>query len=313
MRALRSITKVLPYFLAGFALFAVIGFIAGWGKRAEHAREQIYRELTLGRDVGGYSLAHQCDGRRTYGYLVDRDELRPEWSERVAALAASAKPSARHLAHRELALSLVGGASAGITWRDLSKVRAASTSRWLYVARVAAGIVGGVSGYSVGYFSGSRFGIDCDSGLARELLNDPAEWRRFETSWIVFGLTELAFGDRPRFWNDSFKNINPLEDDPVFACKTSLYAGVLAVRNAIQADEINPGDREFESLYALKRKYEAVVGSPEYARIQKLKLAKAVADRGDPPDALMRHFDYSPQSWAAACQRLEAVIARAVP
>lgn len=308
---LRNLWKVAPYFLGGFALFFVIGFVAGWDHREEYARERIYRALTLGHDADGYALVHTCNGARTYGYYVGRDALRPEWSERVGAFAALATPSARHLAHRELVLSLVGGASAGITWRDLSKVRTAGASRWLYAARVVAGVVGGVSGYSVGYLSGSRFAVDCDSDLVHEMLADPAEWRRFERSWVIFGLTELAFGDRPRFWNDPFKNTDPLQDDPVFLCKTSLRTGVLRLRDAIKGDDTDPGDREFESLYTLSREYGTVVGSPEYARIQKLKLAKVAADRGDPPEALMRHFGYTPQSWADACRHLEAAIIKA--
>lgn len=312
-RALRHISKVLPYFATGFALFFVIGFVAGWDTRAEHVRERIYRGLMLGHDNDGYVLIHRCNGARTHGFYVGQDKLVPEWSERIGTFAALGHLSARHLAHRELVLSLIGGASAGITWRDISKVRAAGTSRWLFAARVVAGIVGGVTGYSLGYYSGSHFASGCDSDLARELLSDVGEWRRFEQSWIIFGLTELSFDDRPRFWNGPFKNLDPLQDDPVFLCKTSLRAAVLKMRNAVQADGWNPGDKEFASLQALKGRYEVVSASPAYARVRKLRLAKVAADRGSPSGLLKRGFGYTAEAWADACRRLEAAIPVVAP
>lgn len=308
LSAAQAIRKALPYFVGGFLLFFTVGFVRGWNHRTDSAQQEIYRNLTVGNRSGAYLLMHQCAGALTHTFFVENNGLDSEplavLQQRSTALLGGASPE--HLEYREFLLTFAGGASGGLTWRDLAKKSSTKgVPRALAIGRIVAGIVGGISGYTLGEWSGARFDVDCSSTLAMKLLSDSKEWQNREGYWLLGGALEIQFVKRPAVIGDPMRHPEPLKEDPVFLCETSLFREIVGLRERLSRQDVDPGDAEFRALYAAKGRYDDIVRSPEYALIERLKVYREAKRRGAEP-ALLKSGGYTDDAWDKACEALEA-------
>lgn len=304
---IEDIKKAVPYFLLGFALFSVIGFFSGWDHRKESITNNIYASVMGDRDANGYFLVHECGDEWTHKFYVEEDQVKrdPAISAKHAKAFRHGPPSERHLKHRDLVISLLGGISGGFTYKDVKKGFNSEVSGKAYAMRVVAGIVGGISGYALGYWAGSNYDTECDSSLANEILSDTENWKQIEREWIYFSISATEYGDNPRLWKYTGENVYPLEDDPIVLCDTSINQALKNLQRDAEKTDIDFGAKHFELLYNLTTRYKAIHGTEEYKTISIMNMGKQVGEKNK---NLARQYGYTPENWKKACSSLEALI-----
>jgi len=300
-----TIKAAISYFLLTFCVFIVIGGYSGWEKRKEVARDRVYKSIVRDRDAAGYFLLHECHGKWTHRFYVEENRIKREvgTSARVAKDFMDGPPSERHLSHREVVLSLLGGVSGGFSYKDIVRTREQSLSRTAYLTRVIAGIVGMISGYALGDWAISNYGTDCESALAAEILGDENEWKKIENQIVIFSILEREVGDKALFWKSTGKNVNPAADDPVVLCKTTLSRDFSSLKEQAEDPKTDFGDKAFALLYNMTRRYKAVSATKEYEDIRRMHYGRIALQAG-----AVLGDRYSPKEWDRTCAKLEQSI-----
>ncbi len=303
------IGKSLHYFLLGFAVFLGVGFFAGWGERERKAGDAVYAGLVYGERADGQAalqLACAADGTR-YDYLVGPNRVVP--NTEVLRARRAGNPSEENRALRTAALAFLGGPAGALSYKSVldSANKFRTQPRWPYILRMLAGIVGGISGYTLGYWQGSTWGIDCESEMGRFVLAKNYAWKRAESFYFYTSVIEMELGDSAKMFSQSARNTNPLDDDPLFLCKTR-FAAVAEELKLIE----DPGEGDFARLVSLTAAYAEAGKSHAYARVNRLKTAHFLVEkRGQPLDSpIVRQLGYSPELFQAACAKLDAVAGR---
>ncbi len=310
-RKLDLLAKAIPVFLFAFAVFFGVGFLTGWDGRERKARDAVYSGLAYGVNEDGAPVLHlycKRDGT-AYDYLVGSNRripgvegLKAEWL---------GNPSEENLALRTAILAFLGGPIGGVTAKSIIDAlnKAKQQPRWPYLVRLIAGILGGISGYTVGYWQGSTWAIGCDSDLGRHVLANEDYWRLAEKLYFHISVIELELSGSAKFFTSRARNVNPLDDDPLFICKTK-FATVSRELQRIG----DPGEGNFRRLRSLIAAYQSAKDSAEYLRVDRLKISHVlVTVRGvDPDSALAKRGGYSPEAFAEACADLDAEVSRSL-
>lgn len=312
-KSLHLIRRGLPYFLAAFFLFLCIGFLTGWGEREENARDAIYAGIEYGvRDDGQPALQFTCDadGMR-YDYLVDSNTLVRNSAVLESRIAGN--PSEQNQALRTAALAFFGGPMGAVSYKTAWEAIGQARKRplWLQATRIVASILGGISGYALGYWQGSHWRIDCDHDMGRFVLADEAAWRVREEYYFHLMAWELVAGESARPTTGGARNTNPLDDGPFVICKTpgsAILGGFETVSD--------PGAGEFRDLLSVAAAYEQATQSEAYRILDAFRTAHAIVQTGrlteDAP--LIREMGretglyYSEEAFNAACAQLSAGI-----
>lgn len=304
-RSLNTLAKAFPAFLLGFTLFLGVGFFTGWNERERNAQDTIYSKLTLRPNDDGAAVLHlECAANQTsYAFLVESNEPIPEAGILKAQWLGN--PSEKNQALRTAAMAFLGGPAGAVSYKSVidSWKKTKTPGRWRYLLRQAVGVLGGISGYTLGYWQGSTWAIGCDSDLGRYVLANADQWRLAEKLYFHIAVIELELGGSARFFAGNTRNINPLDDDPLFLCETKLAA----VSRELQKID-DPGEANFRRLVSLIDAYGSVKNSAEYRRIDDLKSIHFAVSAGhiDANSALARKKGYSPAAFAKACADLDA-------
>ena len=64
---------ILTIFVPFFLLFAIVGFISGWDKRAKTAKDKIYREAVVIKKGEHYYFEVKSESDFVYHYSIDSD------------------------------------------------------------------------------------------------------------------------------------------------------------------------------------------------------------------------------------------------
>lgn len=306
-----QIAKAISVFLFGFVVFFGVGFFSGWDERERKARDTVYSGLVYGINEDGASVLHlDCAAdSAAYDYLVESNSL----ASGLAGLRAEwiGNPSDENRALRVAAMAFLGGPAGAVTYKSIAEAwnKARQPPRWPYLVRLIAGIVGGISGYTLGYWQGSTWAIGCDSDLGRHLLAKEDRWRIMEKLYFHFAVLELELGDSAKFFAGSARNVNPMDDDPLFICKTKFATASKELRGIE-----DPGETDFRRLVSLIAAYQSAKNSAEYRRIVELRPIHVAVTVGgvDPESALGKAKGYSPEAFAQTCADLDSEVSRSL-
>ncbi len=314
-KSLRLARQGLPYFIAAFALFLCIGFLTGWEERERNARSEIYAGIVYGvREDGRPALQFTCnaDGMR-YDYLVESNTLVSNSATLAAQIAGN--PSEQNQALRTAALAFFGGPMGAVSYKTAWQAIGQARKRpiWLQATRVVAGILGGISGYALGYWQGGQWRIGCDSDMGRFVIADEAAWRVQEEFYFHMMAWELVAGESAHPVSGGAQNANPLDDGPFVICQTP-GAAILSELAEVR----DPGAEEFRRLLTVVAAYEQAKGSEAYRILDVFSAPHAIVQRGslteDSP--LIRAMGaeagvrYSKEAFDAACAQLSHRVGR---
>ena len=295
-------------FAAAFSLFLGIGFLAGWDHRIESATDGVYSRLALtcGEHDGPCLLEHACDTKPTHRFDIDNNETTRDLGVAYAAVQFQRYgiPSERHLKHRALVAGLLGGPTAAITYKDLAKARTANPT-WFTTARIIASIVGGITGYSLGFWAGSNYDVGCDSALADEVLTNKETMRLAERERFIFELQILQSGDKA-IVAGSGRNTNPLADDPIVLCNSSLHTRIRSLEQLAGEVDADLKSKDFQTMAAIKELFESLSKTDAYATVVNLRAAHFIHERGQLE--LAGRLSYTLERWNQACSDLEEAV-----
>lgn len=192
-------------FLSAFVTCFILGAVNGSEHRDAIVRTGVLKRLRIVNSVHGVSIVHDCHGHPTYAYSLDLQQLRPLNESRAPDidLLASLTP------HKEFIVEMMGGASAGLTFAEffgfarvaLVETAAAGTARGKFWTALG-GLVGGLSGYQLGYWFAVGHAAECDSSPVRERLEKPDYWpdviRRYAMAVAYSVLTVVPEGIEQR-------------------------------------------------------------------------------------------------------------------
>lgn len=315
-RFLHLVRRGIPYFVTAFLLFACIGFLMGWEEREKNALSEIYANVEYGRRADGrhaLQLTCEADGRR-YHFLVESNTLVENSATLEARIAGN--PSEQNQALRTAALAFFGGPMGAISyktaWETMSQARRRPI--WLRASRLVGGILGGISGYALGYWQGSHWRIGCDSDMGRYVIINEAAWQLREHYYFHMMAQELAAGESARMFVGGVRNANQLDDGPFEICETP---GAMILNDLETVRD--PGREAFDQLLSVVSTYERAADSEAWRVLDIYRAPHAIVRRGSQPEdsplvrALTENKEvppYSRQAFDAACSDLAATVAQ---
>lgn len=313
----------LKYFIPAFCLFAVVGFVAGWGDRQEIAAGKLYQLTEARKDSQGkrYHLVAQCANADEIHYSIDDntvqfgDENSP-LSEALDFHASSiGKPSNRHMKYIGLLGSFIGGPTAGITYAKFLNVSNGKNKFWtwnnlknnLYV------IIGSITGYALGDYLGKNYDTDCGSELWYDIVNDKEMWRKFEKARLVVTLKEIQAREGAKFNQVTGRNVYPLLEDPIALCNPTFNNRVNGFIDMVRQLDFDPTSEQFALLDNLNEKHERLQNSETYSELVRLVKYRLIATRKKPAktnyEVLLENRGYSEEKWDDLCRQLNESIA----
>jgi hypothetical protein len=190
----------VTFFLA-FLIFGAIGFFNARADVADpdYTREQIFKDVELllkpvaTRTVKGPGeFVYRPGGHVLYRFDLETDRLsKSTYAERLELEQGFENP-VKFPIRGALIIALLGGPTAGYTIKDLTALEELGKVKY-----VVAGILGGISGFTLGYKLGTLGSLSPESPEARSLLEDAKEWRKYKRVYlkrVAFRIYQCAIG-----------------------------------------------------------------------------------------------------------------------
>ena len=158
------VKPLIGIFISAFAMLAIIGFINGRSavNQTDFLENEIVKHFELllrkaERDKGGQvhrgkvHIVYKIDGVELYRYDVETNKLVSSVDKTKIELSERFEPVARFPINENILVTLLGGGTAGFTVKGAFDRLKESGKR----KSILAAILGGISGYSIGYKIGT--------------------------------------------------------------------------------------------------------------------------------------------------------------
>ena len=171
------------YFSITFCALMIVGFYNGaTGNYADVIEDLISTEVSLEYVQNDIVLTAPCHGVTQAAYSVGSHSVLKGLTYR--------RGGGMHtdpIRHKDVAVSLLGGGSAGISIKSLTGSR--NITIWV----LAGTIFGTVSGYLVGDRLGEMFALRCGSSIRKGVLENKIKWQEFSRMKYADELSALGF------------------------------------------------------------------------------------------------------------------------
>lgn len=263
---MKNILDMLKVFVPAFLFFAAVGSIAGYHARKEVALEKLLEEINVKQQESAYFFEFACpENNLTYLYSID--DNKGKYLGSVTALAALQKtalalPSKRLAEYKTLMGSILGGATGGVTLRSVLKKPSGGWT-WRQAQKTIIGIIGSITGYSVGYRMGSHYDTDCDSKLTASVLDNPDIWLRIERARLLVSMLILE-NLEGAIVAQSGKAISTWDKDPAFMCSPKLLKAKTHLATHMNNPIIDPTSEHFQLINNIAYLHDKISQTPEY-------------------------------------------------
>ncbi|TBD81042.1 hypothetical protein [Rhizobium ruizarguesonis] len=182
--------NVPAIFFTCFAAFGITGFVlqAQEQKKDDYIPQSIIENMTLDATKEDVFININCDAGQTIARYSIKTNV-PSISPSVFVATGSSLGDFVYGLPKEVVLGFVGGAGGGISIakiaQETSKVAGKAWSRQSWFNRVAAAVVGTVSGYYVGTYLAQKFEPTCGSKRFQDRLQDLKFWVAIKRAVIV--------------------------------------------------------------------------------------------------------------------------------
>lgn len=256
-------------FGAAFATLAVIGGFNGIERRAANAKAGIFDHVSVVYRGGDVLLQHECDGRITHAFSVADQGVLKNLALLPTDLS-SRDPLSAALPHKQLITTFLGGSAGGITLTKMlqsSAEGAVAASKGKALAAIVA-VLGGVSGYTLGYWLIGDALVSCDSQVTLDILDDDAGWKEIERAYFNMALVSMLQIYPDGYWEKKSASA-PMSfelptGDPMFRCEIAVVAGFAPL--IWKAESLNSTFtvEDFTNLRRLSALYRELIVLPEY-------------------------------------------------
>lgn len=210
-------TLLLSY-TSAFLIFGIIGFLSGHSdvSKSEFLEAQIFKHLELVILKGSpdrnrqVDLVYRVDDAILYRFNVDSNELTPTADHARLELKEGFTPAVKFPLNETLLLSLLGGSTGGFTVKDVLKNPKKKMN-------TLAAILGGLSGYSLGYKLGTTGAPLADSKEVRDILNEEENWIEIERKYAKLVVLK------------AFRAANQIKDEDVAEKRKTMVAALWAL------------------------------------------------------------------------------------
>ncbi|MEA2603795.1 MAG: hypothetical protein QOF89_4787 [Acidobacteriota bacterium] len=174
-------------FALAFLIFGGIGFFNARADVADpdYVREQAFKDVQLllrpaSHTVKGVGeFVYRSDGHVLYRFDLETNRLsKSSYAERLELEQGFENP-VKFPIRGSLLIALLGGPTAGYTIKDLTALENLGKVRY-----VLAGLLGGVSGFTLGYKLGTLRPLSPRSPELRALIEDEKEWRSYKSIYL---------------------------------------------------------------------------------------------------------------------------------
>jgi uncharacterized membrane protein YsdA (DUF1294 family) len=170
--------RIIGIFLFAFVIMAIIGYLRGLNALDDPGRVEnmILVQLKLNHEGQEYRLNYECEGNpKYYSWDIDSDKLHYSIVALRQQRFFAEKKKLLIPFDRTLILTVLGGSTAGLTVQKVMKQIKAQRFRELVGT-----IVGGLTGYSLGYGIAVHQTAKCNSPQLITILEDSRNWKSFE-------------------------------------------------------------------------------------------------------------------------------------
>lgn len=184
-----ALKTFIIFFLIAFALFFLVGFLAGRGKTRSpgYVEDSVFEDVEVVKKEKSYFLVYKHAGKELYAFDVDRNLLVPSSAANERNARDASRPTTISMIDGELISSLLGGSTAAWTVKDVIAVVGKKKSSW----QLMGAVLGGISGYSAGHSVATRNRPGWEMFEVREILRDESKWRQRER-WIYDRIWDAA-------------------------------------------------------------------------------------------------------------------------
>ena len=267
----KDIVGFAKVFIPIFLFFMAVGLIPGYKARDDVIRDQLLEDIEL-RKVGETRvLTYQC-AMNNLGVVYSIDDntvaVRGDVKTLIAAHTSALKFSSdRYQEFLPVVSALLSGASGGITLRSALKTPPGGWST-KQIQKTVVGVIATISGYSIGYYLGSHFNTDCDSGLFNAMINDPELWQWLEPNKLLVSFKIMENLEGARF-SQTGKILNKEKEDPAFLCSPVLTKKAQKLddiqdRTIPDSHKLDFTSEDFSALDDVAILYKRITASAEY-------------------------------------------------
>lgn len=254
----RLLPTLLSCFAFAFAGLALIGYFVGL--TSDHSATLDYlivEQMRVTKAGTSVYLATSCDNISEAEYNVDTQEIN---------LAVRANTTEILLPHKEVVVALLGGGSAGLTYKSVSEMRRPTSNKFAMVFGI-------ITGYGVGYQIGKKSAIGCGSHARYSKLIDKKNWQFYSRIKYSEKTELLDFYDKrlqSRSGDDLFSD-TPLAPQPenirmdfythgnfapiMLRCSTTSSEILSAVEKSLRVG-FTPSGKDFLDLQRLSSAYQ---------------------------------------------------------
>lgn len=305
---MNTVSDFLKLFIPAFLFFVLVGAVAGYDARPQHLLKRITQDLQLINQEGVYSLVHTCDiNKKQYHYSVDTNKWKITGSLFLVSSSVQSSlaiPLARFEEYHSIVVSLLGGATGGASLQSVLK-KPAKTNITTHIKKSVAWIVGGISGYSLGYWLGSNYDIGCGSEVFTRTINDKKNWQQMERSRLLMSMFVLenivdahlsATGNAIYDW----------QKDPAFMCSDKLKRIKLKFNQIANIKIDDPTSQHFVLINQMDKLHTKIATTQAYQTLieHMLSQAKPLTEKIDTNSSLGILMAKRKAQWNNACEQV---------
>lgn len=247
-----SMGNVAVVFILFFFLFGTLGLIQGCSdvKKPDYIEAIITQRLQFlhksGKDTSGF-LVLETNDEIIYSFEVDSNILTTSIAAQRLLTQVGPKPVIKFPLDEKFLIALLGGSTAGFKAKDAFK----STNK---INKVLAAIFGGLSGYSLGYKTGTASAPSLKSRYVLNLLNNPKTWLELENKYRQYlflkcytianfikvdSIKERHKNYYSTFYNIALKDNETNSEDLVLASRAYNYISILVGAKELQDHDLD--------------------------------------------------------------------------
>lgn len=305
---MNMLSDFLKVFIPAFLLFALVGAVAGYDARPQHLLKRITQDLKVINQENVYSLVHVCDiNKKQYHYSVDTNKWKIIGSLFLVPSSVESSlviPLARFEEYHSIVVSLLGGATGGVSLQSVLK-KPAKTNITTHIKKSVAWIIGGISGYSLGYWVGSNYDIGCGSEIFTRTINDKQNWQQMEKSRLLMSMFVLE-NIVDAHLSVTGNAIYDWQKDPAFLCSDKLKSIKLKFNQIADIKIDDPTSQHFILINQIDKFHSKIATSQAYQTLieHMLSQAKPLTEKIDKDSALGIRMAERKAQWSKACEQV---------
>jgi hypothetical protein len=308
---MNTVNDFLKIFIPTFLLFSLVGAFAGYDARPQHLLKQITQDLQVINQESIYSLVHACDiNKKQYHYSVDTNKWKVTGSLFLVSSSVRstlAIPATRFEEYHNIVVSLLGGATGGVSLQSALK-KSPKTSITTHIKKTVVGIIGGISGYSFGYWLGSNYDMACDSEIFTQTINDKQNWQQMEKYKLLINMLVLENIEGAHL-SVTGKTLYDWQQDPAFMCSDKLKEIKLKFDQIADIQIDDPTSQHFGLIDQMDQFHTKVAATQAYQILIKYMLTQSARlnKKIDKAPALRILAADKKAQWNKACAQVEEI------